>query len=240
MLTIALTAVPSFDVTVLRWFNDSHSLWLDALATYFTSGWTWLPLYIALFVLVLKNNETIQQVGLVMGCTLLALVLSGGVDDFIIKPLVARPRPSSDPVIKYMIDVVAGYRGSDFSFFSAHAANTMAIATFFIWLVRDRLLSVMLVCWSLINCWTRLHLGMHYPSDIAVGLVWGVVAGSVAFLIFYRIYYKISEKINYVTSQYSSTGYAKTDIDIVVATLTLTLAVVMIVSAHTAGTLYME
>lgn len=128
-----------------------------------------------------ENNETIQQVGLVMGCTLLALILAGGVDNLVVKPLVARPRPSSDPIIKYMVDVVAGYRGKDFSFFSAHAANTMAVATFFIWLVRDKLLSVMLVCWSLINCWTRLHLGMHYPSDIVVGLVWGVISGSVAF-----------------------------------------------------------
>ena len=183
ILTIALTAAPSLDVTVLSWFNDSHSLWLDVLATYLTAGWTWLPLYIALFILVMKNNETIQQVGLVMGCTLLALILAGGVDNLVVKPLVARPRPSSDPIIKYMVDVVAGYRGKDFSFFSAHAANTMAIATFFIWLVRDKLLSVMLVCWSLINCWTRLHLGMHYPSDIVVGLVWGVISGSVAFFI---------------------------------------------------------
>ena len=78
----------------------------------------------------MKNNETIQQVGLVMGCTLLALILAGGVDNLIVKPLVARPRPSSDPIIKYMVDVVAGYRGKDFSFFSAHAANTMAVATF--------------------------------------------------------------------------------------------------------------
>lgn len=240
ILTIALTAAPSLDVTVLSWLNDSHSLWLDVLATYLTAGWTWLPLYIALFILVMKNNETIQQVGLVMGCTLLALILAGGVDNLIVKPLVARPRPSSDPIIKYMVDVVAGYRGKDFSFFSAHAANTMAIATFFIWLVRDKLLSVMLVCWSLINCWTRLHLGMHYPSDIVVGLVWGVISGGVAFFFFNRIYYRISEKINYISSQYSSTGYAKTDIDIVATILTLTLAVVMLMAAHTAGMLYMK
>jgi len=35
----------------------------------------------------------------------------------------------------------------------------------------------MMVAYSLINCWTRLYLGVHYPGDITVGLLWGAIVG---------------------------------------------------------------
>ncbi|MGI6231447.1 MAG: phosphatase PAP2 family protein [Prevotella sp.] len=224
-----------FDLSLLQAFNDSHSLFADALSCYFTSGFTWVPLYIGLFILVMKNNETMTQVGLVLGCTAIALLLSGGVDDLLVKPLVGRLRPSCDPLVKYSIDTIPGFRGNGYSFFSAHAANTMSIAVLFIWLVRDRLLSGLLVIWSLINCWTRLYLGVHYPSDILVGLLWGAASGSIAYLLFHHVYYRFTEKINYISTQYSSTGYSKNDIDIVVAIFVMTLAVVILLAVHTAS-----
>ncbi len=220
----------ALDREVLSWFNGSDSLFLDQLVWLLTQGLTWIPMYVALFYLVIKNNETMTQIMIIVGCVALCLLLSSGVTNGIVKPLVARPRPSLDPLFKYTVQVVDGHRNSGFSFFSAHAANTMAIAVFFCLLVRDRLLSGTLLLWSLVNAWTRLYLGLHYPSDILCGLLWGTVAGLVGYAVFYRLYYKTSPPVTYISSQYTNTGYSRSDIDVVLTVLVLTVAVLILMA----------
>lgn len=211
------------DLGVLQFFNSSSSLFYDNFAQVLTNGLTWIPLYLALIYLVIKNNETMTQISLAIGCVLLCVALSGGVDDLIVKPLVGRLRPTYDPMVKYSIDIVDGlHGGGQYSFFSAHAANTFTIAMFFALMVRSRLLSGGLFAWSLVNCWTRLYLGVHYPSDILVGLLWGGVVATVVYLVYYRTYRRISPALNYVSTQYTSTGYSRSDIDMVMTILMFT------------------
>ena len=170
------------------------------------------------------------QIALAMGCAGLCILLADGMADGIMKPLVARPRPSMDPYLKYVVSVVDNYRGSGFSFFSAHAANTMSLAVFFSLLVRNKLFTTVMIIWSLLNCWTRLYLGLHYPIDIFCGMVWGVIAGVISYLVFYKLYFKFSPKFNYISSQYTATGYSRVDIDVVMMVIVLILAVVMLLS----------
>ena len=57
----------SLDLSLLHWLNSSNSLYFDALVPLLTSGLTWIPLYVALLYLVVKNNETMAQIGMVVG-----------------------------------------------------------------------------------------------------------------------------------------------------------------------------
>ena len=204
------------DRQLLAFFNGSDSLFIDGVAMTLTSGLTWIPLYLGLFYLVIKNNETMAQVALIVGCAALCLFLAFGLTDYIVKPLVARWRPTNDPFIKYTIDVVNSYRESKFGFFSAHAANTMSITVFFSLLVRNRKFTIVLLTWSLLMCWTRLYLGVHYPGDILCGMAWGATVGMFVYLLYKRVYFKISPKLNYVSTQYTATGYSLSDIDVLI------------------------
>lgn len=211
------------DLGILHFFNGSNSLFYDTLVQVLTSGFTWIPLYLALFYLVIKNNETMVQIGLAIGCAVLCVVLSGGIDDMIVKPLVARLRPTVDPHVKFTIDIVNGItEAKQFSFFSAHAANTFTIAAFFALLVRSRLLNAALFTWALLNGWTRLYLGVHYPSDVLIGILWGCVVAVLVYWFYFRTYRRISPALNYVSSQYTVTGYNRGDIDIVLTVLMFT------------------
>ena len=204
------------DRRVLMFFNGSDSLFIDGVAMTYTSGLTWIPLYVALLYIVIKNNENMQQILLVVASVVLCLFLADGLADFIAKPYVARWRPTNDPVIKYTIDVVDNYRETPYGFFSGHAANTFTIAIFLSLLVKDRLLTIALVTWSILICWTRMYLGVHYPGDILAGLLWGATVAVGVYYLFYRtIFYRISPRVNYVSSQYTSTGYRRSDINIV-------------------------
>ena len=216
------------DQELLLTLNGSNSLFLDGWMTYLTSGFTWIPLYISLLYLVIKNNETMAQILLILGCSLLCVAMPDGVADFLVKPLVGRWRPSNDPIIKYTVRVVGGMRGGDYGFFSAHAANTFSIAMFFCLLVRSKVLNISLILWSLVNCYTRMYLGLHYPLDILCGLLWGGVVGILAYIVYYKIYSRIAPANNYISTQYTSTGYSLSDVDIVELVLVLTIVYTVI------------
>ena len=102
-----LTVWTDIDRYILGLLNGSDSIFLDGVVTTLTSGFSWIPLYVALFYIVIKNNDTMEQIGLTVGCALLCVLLADGLADGIVKPLVARPRPLNDPFIRHTIDVVA-------------------------------------------------------------------------------------------------------------------------------------
>lgn len=225
-----LSMLESFDRDALLAVNGSDSLFLDRVAHVLTTAITWIPLYISLFIVVLRNNDNFRKVLMILGAAGLCVLFAGTVDDLIVKPTVARWRPTHDPVIGAVVDVVDGYRGGRYGFFSAHAANTFSIAIFFCWLVRSRLLSTAMVVWSLTNCWTRLYLGVHFPGDILVGLTWGFLVGTSVYFLFHRLTRNMTSGRRLVSSQYTSTGYHRKDCDIPVVVLVFTLVFTLIKS----------
>ena len=198
------------DKQLLLWFNGSDSLFMDTIIMMLTNAKTWIPLYLSLFYVVLKSNPTVRNILLVLAAAGLCVLLAGTIDDTIVKPLVARWRPGRDPEIGMLVDTVDGYRGGKYGFFSAHAANTFSIAVFFSLLMRRRLFVIAMVAWSLINCYTRLYLGVHYPGDITVGLIWGGLVGYSVYRFFF-------------TRFATPVEYKETLCDIPIAVLCLTL-----------------
>lgn len=219
--------IQDMDMQVLSIFNGSDNIMLDQMVQILTSGLTLIPLYVMLFFVVMRNNETMGQIALVVGSAIFCVLFADGLVDGIIKQLAERWRPSNDPTFKYMVQVVDDIRPKGYSFCSAHAANTMSLAVFFSLLIRSKMLTITLVIWSLINCWTRLYLGVHYPSDILCGMIIGIIVGILVYLLYYKIYLRISPKINYISNQYTSTGYDHDDIDKAMVILMLTLVYVV-------------
>lgn len=174
------------DITLLHVFNDYHTPLLDSVMAVVTNGLTWIPLYIILVFVVCIVCPRCDALRII-ACALVCVAITAGVDELIVKPLVCRLRPTHDPAVMHTINVVGGIRGSGYSFFSAHAANTFGIAMFMSLAMRRRWLMILLIAWSLLNCYSRLYLGVHYPSDVLVGMVFGA---AVAFLVYRFIYDK--------------------------------------------------
>lgn len=165
--------------------NGSDSLYLDGIAWIATQTATWIPLAALLLYLVIRNNGLRGVIGTIIAIAL-AITLADQVASTIFKPLVARPRPTHDPELMYLIDIVNGYRGGKYGFFSSHAANTMAVATLVSLIFRDRTLTAWLYSWALLNCWTRVYLGVHYVGDLLVGTLWGLFVGWIIFRLWLR------------------------------------------------------
>ena len=176
-----------FDKQLLLLLNGSDSVFLDWVVMTLTNALTWIPLYVSLLYVVIKANRNVRDVVMIMLAAGLCVLLAGTIDDEIVKPLVARWRPGHDPEIGHLVDTVNGYRGGRYGFFSAHASNTFSLAIFFSLLMRQRVLTIGLVSWSLVNCWTRMYLGVHYPGDITVGLIWGALVGCFVYWLYCRV-----------------------------------------------------
>lgn len=210
------------DIAILEVLNGSSSSFLDGLMVTLTSGITWIPLYLSLLYLVINNSDNMAKIGLVVGAAILCVVLSGGVSDYIVKPIIGRLRPINDPALYGIIHGVTGVASNDYSFFSSHSANTMSLAVFFSLLVKDRKLFTALLVWSLTNCYTRLYLGMHYPSDVLVGILWGVMCGFLVYYIYSRLYHKLFPDVEFISTQYTPNGFTIATVDIVILTIVLT------------------
>lgn len=218
-----------FDFQLFMMLNGSDSSFVDGIMMVITNGITWIPLYIALLLLVIKNNESMTQIVIFTSCAIGCVLLSTIAADFIAKPLVERWRPSSDPLIKYAVDVVDDYRPGKYGFFSAHAANTFSLALYLSLWVKNRLFFFAIISWSLLNCYSRIYLGAHYPSDVVVGLLVGAIIAVLFYLLSRKLFFKISSNSNYVSTQYSATGYSVTDIDMVLTVIGFLYILVIII-----------
>ena len=108
------SAIIDFDKQLLLSLNGSESLFLDGLVKTLTTATTWIPLYMALLYLVVKNSDAVVKVAMVLAGAGLCVFIAGSLDDMIVKPLVARWRPTHDGEIGMLVDIVNGYRGGNY------------------------------------------------------------------------------------------------------------------------------
>lgn len=106
------------------------------------------------------------------------------------------------------------YRGGRFGFISSHAANTFAISVFLSLLIKRKSLTFMLLFWAVLNSYSRIYLGVHYPGDILFGTIEGCFIGYLIYLLYKFIQKKIFYKPRCISNQYTASGYLISDINL--------------------------
>jgi len=140
--------------------------WLTPVMKFITSLGNSGIIWIALTVIMLLIKRT-RPVGVMMMFALLGALL---VDNIILKNLVARTRPY-DAVegVRLLIE-----RQNDYSFPSGHTGSSFAAAVvMFRELPRKWGVSALVLAFLI--AFSRLYVGVHYPTDVLAGLVIGTV-----------------------------------------------------------------
>lgn len=100
-----------------------------------------------------------------------------------VKHHVKRYRPTHNIEIGEKVHILHDYRGGKYGFFSGHSANCFGIAMLLFLVFSNKPLwfrSIFFV-WAAITAYSRIYLGVHYPSDIFVGFLVGLFWGFVVF-----------------------------------------------------------
>jgi undecaprenyl-diphosphatase len=218
------------DKYLLLGINGSDSIFWDACMLVYTSISLWIPLALLLIIVLAKNNSA-KNFLILLGLIVVLAFMTDGITSTLCKPYFARLRPTRDFELMYAVDVVNGYRAGLYSFMSSHAGNSFGIATFLMLLIRNRTLSISLIFWAIMNSFTRLYLGVHFPGDIIAGTTVGILSG----VIIYYLYRYICNKQrgvrhDYISSQYTKSGYLVSDVYIVLIVLYATFAAIPIIA----------
>ncbi|WP_435355077.1 phosphatase PAP2 family protein [Emticicia sp. SJ17W-69] len=162
------------------WLNSFHSPTFDVIMFWVTYRFTWLPLYVyVIYYIYIKFRTTFWQ-------NLIFIAFSVGLSDRFtsgfMKPYFQRFRPCHDPLIQQMVHVV-GDCGGQFGFASSHAANCFALAASFYLLNRGGKLTIFLFIWAIIVSYSRIYVGVHFPTDLIVGAIIGVLISMMLFIL---------------------------------------------------------
>ena len=214
--------------------NGSGSLFWDGVADLYTSVFVWIPLALMAIFLIIRNINS-RRLLLVLFLVALTVVLCDQLSSSVFKPMFHRLRPTHDPFILNLVDTVNGYRGGLYGFFSGHAANSFGLAALFMWMVRDRLFSLSVGIWAVINSLIRTYLGVHFVGDILVGAVAGSIIGSMAYLVFRFVTRNDRYTVHDSSLMYTSTGFMRSDVFSFLCVLFGTCSVILIGSCIKQG-----
>lgn len=160
---------------------------LDEFMLLISSKLIWLPLYGFILYSIIKKYGVHGAVWMVLGSIAL-VVLTDQSSVLLFKEVFMRPRPCHDDNLINLLSLQDGRCGGTFGFVSSHAANVAGIATF--WLLsffRTSRLWYLLVLWPSTVCVSRVFLGVHYPSDVFVGALFGASLGFLMYKLVNRI-----------------------------------------------------
>lgn len=171
------------DTQLFLWLNSLHSDMLDSFMYDYSGKWVWGILYATILYAMIRTWGWRRGMLIALGA-ILVVTLADQTCASLLRPEIQRLRPTHpDNPISDLVHTVAGYRGGVYGFPSCHAANTMGAAMFISLIFRQRSVGAFMFFWALLNCYSRIYLGVHYPGDLLIGTIIGLFWGTIVWLI---------------------------------------------------------
>lgn len=162
-------SIEAIDRAIFVLINTTlRHVFLDQLMPFVTDKWNFVvPVVLVVFYLLTKGG---QQGRLIVGGAILLVVCADG-SATVLRSYFQRVRPCQT---LEGVRLLVGCSDS-FSFPSNHATNAFALAAFFATYYRQR--AVLLFVIAVLVGYSRIYVGVHYPTDVLAGAFLGVAFG---------------------------------------------------------------
>lgn len=195
--------INTLDTKVFLELNQLHAPFWDYFMSAFSGKVIWVPMYATVAYLMFKNLSWKVALSFLIAIALI-IALSDMTCAKVIRPFAERLRPANiENPISHMVHIVENYRGGAYGFPSCHAANSFAFVTFLAMIIKNRLLLAFAFSWAVVNCYSRIYLGVHYTGDIIVGALVGSI---IAWLVVTATRKIVTEKFEYNQPEYQHAG----------------------------------
>lgn len=172
-----------YEESLFFMINHAHSEFWDHVMWLYSETVIWIPLALLVIVTIVYKKNYVEYL-LILLSIVLVFCLCDQLSSHIIKPLIARPRPTHYPEIMEHVRTLYGYTGGKYGFISGHAANSFGFAMFTALLFRNKFYSIIIFLWAAVVAYSRIYLGVHFFSDIIGGMITGILIG----YLIYNIY----------------------------------------------------
>lgn len=166
-----------YDKALFLFLNGLGSSTWDGFWMFMTNKLNSIPLYVFLLFLSIRFLGW-KNTGLVLVAIALLITTTDQLANFF-KYGVGRLRPCHDEEVFDAMRLVKTSCGGKFGYFSAHAASSMALASFFSIVLGKKLkwLPALLITWALLVGYSRIYIGVHFPGDVITGILIGCLFG---------------------------------------------------------------
>lgn len=163
------------DEQLFLYLNGLGTSTFDAFWLFITGKWNAIPMYAILLVVLYKKLQlkktliTIVLIAVLITCTdQLANLFKHGFERF---------RPCHNESLVDLMRLVKEHCGGRYSYFSAHAASSMALAVFLGNVLKSEVkyLFYFLIVWALLVGYSRIYIGVHFPADVITGFFLGTI-----------------------------------------------------------------
>lgn len=168
------------DRELFQFLNGIHSPFWDVVMYWISNKFFWIPLYALLIFLIVKNYR--KKSWLILLVTIVMIVASDQGSN-LFKKTVKRSRPCrTEAQLNPTARTLNNYHCGKYGFFSAHASNSFALAIFISFLLAPFYKHIIyyLLPWAIVNAYSRIYLGVHYPLDIICGAIFGIILANLA------------------------------------------------------------
>ncbi len=181
------------DIELLVYLNNLGSETWDGFWLFMTYTVTSIPVYLFVLFLVYKYYG-LKKFAISLLFIALVIAISDQTSN-LFKYGFGRLRPCYNEDIIDLIRMVKSHCGGRYSFFSAHASTSMAVAVFFASLLRRhiRFVPVFLIIWAILVGYSRIYIGVHFPTDVLFGFLFGAAVGWILYrlmLLFFKKFVK--------------------------------------------------
>lgn len=182
----------------------------------------WIPMLLAVLYVLLKNNN-LKEFITITSLLITTFALTYTIAEFAMQPLFdnlsSLSSESTSVILKKETSLLI------------NSANAFAIALFLSMLIRHNALTLSLLIWVGIGCYTEYHTLACYPKYILSGAVIGIICGLLAYKLFkYILSKQRKSRRDWISNRFTKSGYEVPDVYFLLVVLYGTFAALPIIS----------